>query len=74
MSIDDEVIKEIEKHTKDFKRTCYDCERMSFCALYRDTQELIKKNIDWFDVDMAEPNWQRLLESIGSACIKYKKR
>lgn len=56
------------------KPNCYECEHLYICAFTESIDRAIKRHLGWVDVNMREPEWQKIHVAVAKACKNYKLR
>lgn len=53
------------------KPNCYDCKHYFICAFRESIGTAIKSHLGWVNVDMHEPDWQKIYVAVATACLRY---
>lgn len=56
------------------KPNCYECKYLYVCAFRESIEKAIKYHINWVNVDMREPDWQKIYVAVATACLRYDER
>ena len=56
------------------KPNCYDCKHLLVCGFFESISDAINRHIHWVNVDMREPDWQKIHVAVATACLKYEER
>lgn len=56
------------------KPNCYECKHFFVCTFYESISDAINRHINWVNVDMREPDWQKIHVAVAKACKRYEER
>ena len=52
-------------------RSCYGCVHHSVCSFAKSAERLLDDHIGWYDVNLVEPDWQRMYDVLALMCTRY---